>query len=239
MRIVSWNIRRRSEALHFALKELGADVLLAQEGKRVEAPDLNVIGQNINERWVKHSWGNFIYSRSQISRFDFPTEYLGSLNIASIESPFGRLGLINVYGLFERVAQGSKKKLATAGLHRKLSDLSPIFWNRLEHEFDHFLLAGDLNHDRRMDTHKNFRRTGTEVYSGLFKRIEDFGMVDLVHRDFPNGVQTYRSVRGSFPWQLDHFFVSERLADSCISQVLESHEIRKLSDHNPIVVDLV
>lgn len=238
MRIISWNIRRNSRAVEFAFDHLPADLVLAQEAKWLDLPGVACIGTNIDERWVKHPWGNYTFSRTPSSIFEFPTEYSGSLHLASVESQFGRLGLVNIYGLFEKIAEDSKKKLATAGVHRKLSDLSPILWNRLDHDFDHFVLAGDLNHDRRMDTHKSFRRQGTEVFSGLFERIEDFGMVDLLHRDFPDGVQTYRSVRGNFPWQLDHVFVSKSLASRCTVEVLDNSAVRELSDHNPILIEL-
>jgi endonuclease/exonuclease/phosphatase family metal-dependent hydrolase len=89
-----------------------------------------------------------------------------------------------------------------------------------------------------MDEHKNFRRVGTAPFSGLFKRIEDFQLTDLLQRDFPEGIQTYQAVRGNFPWQLDHAFVSASVQRRFTSDVLSGDHLRQLSDHNPVIVEL-
>lgn len=239
MRIISWNIRKNPKAIDFALDELGADVLLAQECNALSRNGLYSTGSFIDERWVAHKWGNVIFSKAPLKAITINTEYLGSLSSAVIASPVGRIGLINIYGLFEKVSPDSSKKLATPGMHRKLSDLSPLLWGKSEHQLDAFLVMGDFNHDRRMDEHKNFRRIGAAPFSGLFKRIEDFQLTDLLKRDFPEGVMTYHAVRGNFPWQLDHAFVSTNVQNRFTTQVLSGNHLRKFSDHNPVIVELV
>ena len=51
-------------------------------------------------------------------------------------------------------------------------------------------------------------------------------------------IQTYRHNRGTYPWELDHMFVTDELYDrlKSISVFVDDHIIG-LSDHNPIVAD--
>lgn len=236
MRIISWNIRRNPSAVEYAFDVLQADVLLAQESNLLRFRNLNTVGQFTAERWVSHKWGNVIYSIHPLEEISIQTEYRGSLRLVDIESPFGKLGLVNLYGLFEKVGPEVTKKSVIAGLHRKLSDLSPLLRGQVPHNFAGFLMTGDFNVDRRMDSHKNFKRGDTRPVGGVMARIEDFGLTDLLRRDYPDYVQTYRPVRGSFPWQLDHAFVSDSIAGRAAVEVLSSGEIDALSDHRPILV---
>jgi len=238
MRIISWNLRRNPDAVEYAFDVLGADVLMAQESSLHNFGGLDLMGQFIDERWVKHRWGNGIYSKTKLTPIPCVTEYRGSLGSAAIDSPLGSLCLLNVYGLFEKVSPETRKKSAIAGLHRKLSDLAPLLRRQVQINVHEFLLVGDLNIDRRMDSHPNFRRKGVEPAEGVFKRIEDFQMTDLLRRDYPECVQTYRSVRGNFPWQLDHAFVSSPAAQRVTAQVLTTKEIDAMSDHRPIVLEI-
>jgi len=238
MKIASWNVRRNSKCVDYAFEVLEVDVLLTQECRMLSHPKLEYSGDYIDERWVKHSWGNVTFSRFPIQRFQLETEYKGSLNLTGMESDYGKLALVNIYGLFEKSGPHSSSKMASPGLHRKLSDLSPLFWDKSRHDFQGFLVMGDLNHDRRMDVHPNFKRRGAFPHEGLMKRIEDFQMTDLLLRDFPEFIQTYRSVRGNFPWQLDHAFISNSLAKHASAHVVSNKEIEQLSDHNPVVVTL-
>jgi exonuclease III len=238
MRVISWNIRRNSECVDAAFDQLGADVLLAQECNVFQHPQYQSIGEKVDERWVKHSWGNVTFSKLPFENIRINTEYKGSLNFTKVRMKTSSLGLVNIYGLFEKISPDSKRKLATPGLHRKLSDLSPVLWGRLDIDVGGFLLAGDLNHDRRMDSHKSFRRKGSTPHAGLFKRIEDFRMTDLLFRNYPDGVQTYKAVRGDFPWQLDHAFVSNNLAAKSKATVDRIGLEKGFSDHNPIVIDI-
>lgn len=238
MHIISWNIRRNPRAVEYAFDVLRADVLLAQESNLLAFRNLNTVGQFTAERWVSHKWGNVIYSQQPLEEISIQTEYRGSLRLAAIESPIGKLGLVNLYGLFEKVGPEATKKSVIAGLHRKLSDLSPLFRGQVHHDFAGFLMAGDFNIDRRMDSHKNFKRGDTKPVGGVMNRIGDLGLTDLLRRDYPGFVQTYRPVRGSFPWQLDHAFVSDSNDGRAAVEVLSSGEIDSLSDHRPISIDL-
>jgi len=238
MRLVSWNIRRNPDCIDVAFGELGADVLLAQECNVFSHSRLSALGEGIDERWVKHNWGNVVFSKLPIEKIEIDSEYQGSLTIAKVSHDRLNLAVINAYGLFERIGPNSRKKMATPGLHRKLSDLSPILWKRVDIDVHGFLLAGDLNHDRRMDSHKTFKKKDSNPHSGLFERIEDFQLTDLLVKKYPDGVQTYKSVRGDFPWQLDHAFVSNGLASTANAFVSEIGLTQGLSDHNPVIVDL-
>jgi endonuclease/exonuclease/phosphatase (EEP) superfamily protein YafD len=236
MRLVSWNIRKNPQAVEYTFDALGADVLLAQECNKRSQKGLESVGEFIDERWVGRKWGNMIFSKTPLSPLLLETEYKGSMTAASVESPIGKLGLVNLYGLFEKVSPEVSKKSVVAGLHRKLSDLSPLLRGQIASDCAGFLMAGDFNVDRRMDSHKNFKRGDTRPVGGVMARIEDFGLTDLLRRDYPDYVQTYRPVRGSFPWQLDHAFVSDSIAGRAAVEVLSSGEIDALSDHRPILV---
>lgn len=238
MRVVSWNIRRNPKCIDVAFDELGADVLLAQECNVFRHSRYQTVGERVDERWVKRSWGNVTFSKLPLEKIDIESEYRGSLNVAKVSHDNFSLGLINIYGLFEKISADSSRKMATPGIHRKLSDLSPVLWNKFDFGVRGFLVAGDLNHDRRMDTHKTFRKKYSNPFAGLFKRIEDFQLTDLLFRDNPEGVQTYKSVRGDFPWQLDHAFVSTKLAEKTGVLVSPIGLERGFSDHNPVVIDL-
>jgi exonuclease III len=238
LRIISWNIRRNPRAVEYAFDVLRADVLLAQESNLLTFRDLFTMGQFTDERWVKHKWGNAVYSIHPLEEIAIQTEYQGSLQFAAIESPLGQLGLVNLYGLFEKMGPEGTKKSVIAGLHRKLSDLSPLYNTQIPHDCAGFLMAGDFNVDRRMDSHKNFKRGNTRPVEGVMARLEDFGLTDLMLRDYPDFVQTYRPVRGTFPWQLDHAFASTKFADRLKAQVVSNAEIESLSDHNPVVIDI-
>lgn len=237
MRIISWNIRRNPRAVEYAFDFLQADALLAQESNLLTFHNLFAAGQFTDERWVNHKWGNVIYSKHPLEEVSIQTEYRGTLQLAAFESPVGKLGLVNLYGLFEKVGPDTAQKSVISGLHRKLSDLSPLFRGQITHDCAGFLIAGDFNVDRRMDSHKNFKRGDTTPVGGLMARIEDYGLTDLMLRDYPDFVQTYRPVRGSFPWQLDHAFASNSTAPKVRVEVLSSDEIDTLSDHRPIAID--
>jgi endonuclease/exonuclease/phosphatase family metal-dependent hydrolase len=62
-------------------------------------------------------------------------------------------------------------------------------------------------------------------------------MTDLLHAQFPEGIQTYRAVSGEYPRQLDHVFVSNNLASACGISIYDSSEVLKMSDHNPVILD--
>jgi hypothetical protein len=141
MRIVTWDIRKNPAAITFAFDVLKADVLMAQECSTRELPGLEVVGANIEERWVKHRWGNHIFYKVPISRLEFPTEYKGSLTVTTVQTATGLLGLINIYGLFGRIGPGETKKLVTPGIHRKLSDLSPLLWRKAPGAIDRFVIG--------------------------------------------------------------------------------------------------
>ena len=238
MRVVSWNLRRNAKAIDYAFDVLNADILLAQECNQMNHPGLFTTGRFIDERWVKHKWGNISFSKNPVEEIEIDSGYLGSMHLFSVLSPIGKLALGNLYGLFEKVAPESRNKMVTSGLHRKLSDLSPLLWARVPHDFEAFMLMGDLNLDRRMDEHPNFRKKNQNPVAGVMKRFEDFQLEDLLLRDYPEYVQTYRPVRGNFPWQLDHAFASRKVSHRLKTIVISGPAVDSLSDHNPIVVDI-
>ena len=84
MRLVSWNIRKNPQAVEYAFDALGADVLLAQECNKRSQPGLESVGEFIDERWVRHKWGNMIFSKTRLSPLLLESEYKGSMTAASV-----------------------------------------------------------------------------------------------------------------------------------------------------------
>lgn len=242
MKIVSWNVRHSKRAFSFATESLGADVLMLQESSLLQGAPLgwSVRGANLDEGGKKLGWGTHILSRLPLGEVTIETRYQGSMTVATVTARNGlTLGLINIYGMFEKPPGGVGESKANLGLHRKLSDLGWWFYGLTPPKVDGFILAGDLNHDRRMDTHPTFRKKGRRPAATLFNRITDFGLVDLLREEFPEGVQTHWHIKSSFPWQLDHVFLSPSIGKVGFTvDVLQTEEVLALSDHAPVVLEL-
>ena len=59
---------------------------------------------------------------------------------------------------------------------------------------------------------------------------------DNFYTDF---VQTHRHSRSSKPWQNDYFFISKKLERYLVNcEVIANGTIYKLSDHNPVIIEL-
>ena len=84
----------------------------------------------------------------------------------------------------------------------------------------------------------SFQKRAKEGKIFFFDCIIDLGFKDCIAETYTDYVQTHRHNLSKFPWQIDHFFVSEKLFKSLTNlEVIENEEILKLSDHNPIVAE--
>ena len=126
-------------------------------------------------------------------------------------------------------------------IHNMLSDLTPIFLGWSDEKFKSFILAGDFNVDKRMDTTEGmYWRKGMRTSQIIFERIEDFLLEDCLIKKYPNFVRTFRnkSGRDRVPWQIDHMFASKDLYNKLQKiEVLENTETSALSDHYPIIAE--
>lgn len=245
MRFICWNIHRSAKAWDYAFNILGGDVLLFQEST---SPPASIGLQSIFEIIAEdepgarqaRKWGNSTsVSKGAIEKVDVGSDYKGSLNTALItrqSSP--KIGVVNIYGLLEKHPE-QPNAVVYLGVHRKLNNVEQWLKGEIGPNPDFFVICGDFNNDRRMDDHQTFKgpkqgRTSNE----LFDRIIDLGMTDLLAKQYPGFVQTIRHNRSKFPWQLDHFFVSNHAAHLVTKiEVIDNPDIRAISDHNPIVVE--
>jgi exonuclease III len=186
------------------------------------------------------AWGNSTSVTSgTIEKVDIGSEYVGSLNSVMVNADDGsNIGIANIYGLLEKTPD-QPKSVVYLGIHRKLDKIERWINSEIESKPDFIVICGDFNNDRRMDDHETFKgRKQGSLSNELFDRIISLGMTDLLALAYPDFVQAHRHVRSKFPWQLDHFFVSDHAANLVSNiEVIDNPNVREISDHNPIVVD--
>jgi hypothetical protein len=239
LRLVTWNIKRNTDAFAYARDVLKADAIFFQESPGLpEGCGFTGTHRNIDERGAKRNWGNTsaVAPGYELEDVTLETSYSGSLISSVITSPDGvRLGAINMYGLFERPSGDSRGGVANPGLHRRLSDAAFWLYGQVEPKVDCFIVLGDWNQHRVMDQKfkSDYQRQSA---NNFFNRFDDYSLVDLVAHHFDEAPQTYRAVRGSYPWQLDHIFVSaSHIAKFNEVRVDASIEADAISDHRPVV----
>lgn len=242
MRFVSWNIARRSTGIPLAIEAFRPDIAFFQEVRDSERQNFDgyfSLGKAINERDRHENWGNLIISKTPLEEVDLGSDYQGSMIAATTTLENGlTLGLLNLYGLLERTQSNPNIKVVHFGIHRMLSDAG--FWLAQFDgpKVDGFMVAGDFNKDRKMDGGKSFK-SGRQIASNLLNRFSDFGLIELVPRYYPHGVQTFRHSTSSVDWQIDHIFISENLSDKVENlEVIKDEIIKSSSDHNPILLKL-
>ena len=236
LKFSTWNMAHWShkkhdeEAWRYFTEELDCDVLLFQESY----PNDNILNseQLIWEAIVgSRNWGTGIYSSNyKITNYSFNNNFTGAVSAAEVEiSPDFKPIVISLYGIFETILNVG---YAIPNLHRIFSDLTGILEGRdTKHRV---ILGGDLNASLQVD----------EQYPGnkhrvLFDRIREFGLVNCFDDYFDDFVQTHRHSRSSKPWQNDYFFLSKRLKGHLVDcKVINDTKIQKLSDHNPVVIEL-
>ena len=95
--------------------------------------------------------------------------------------------------------------------------------------------------DRRMDdnpTGTRFSKKGERRQNIFFDCILDLGFKDCIAESYEDYVQTHRHNLSKFPWQIDHFFASEKLFEGLTNlEVIDNEEVRNLSDHNLILAE--
>jgi len=81
------------------------------------------------------------------------------------------------------------------------------------------IIAGDFNIDRRMDdnpTGTRFSKKDERRCNFFFDFILDLGFEDCLRMVSPDYIQTYRPIRGNYPWELDHMFATPSLTKKMV-----------------------
>ena len=254
LRVVAWNVAHNPRAWA-ALDRLEPDVCLLNEavvpdGRAGVWSRTGTDGRDGKRRpWTAAVISKFPVSqitdarpRWRQSRRDVPFECSrpGSWAAARVETPFGDVSAVSIYGLLD--------ELSDASVHRSLSELSPVCDDPMYR--GHLVLGGDLNTGTQWSTEPAHNARDKAV----LQRIEAYGMVDCIKKMRAPGrlegckclegdacmhVRTRRDPRRpAIPYQTDYLFVSAKMAKTLRScEVLASDEWFELSDHAPIVAE--
>jgi exonuclease III len=117
-------------------------------------------------------------------------------------------------------------------MHHLLSDLTPILHNKKRN----IVLGGDFNVSVQFDEqYKN----QFPLHELIFKRLEDFGLLNCTEKFFQKHVQTHVHNKSDFEWQDDYLFVSKNIFEKVVNcQVLGNTEILNFSDHIPVTIEI-
>lgn len=247
IRVLTWNMAYWShrnlneEVWMYILDGIDPDFVLFQEGKRPSflENDKNFLWHNAGETKGRKDWGTGIYSK----RYELVQEPLESIPCWNTDrfnelcvvaksqvTEDKELTLISLYGRIDSITNIG---YSIPNLHRILSDLTGLFNGHFGKR--NIIIGGDLNASEQLDPMQ-----GNNSHKLFFQRLKDFKLRDCFelkgHKDF---VQTLRHHRSKLNWQNDYLFVSKKLAKGFIDcEVLDNEEIRKFSDHNPVLVTL-
>ena len=220
MKICTWNMRRSRAAWEWIEHDLDPDIALLQE---VVAPPIALNGTVL---WQpiggSRRWGSAIYvKRVPVEHLPLDT-YHGWVIAARIR--LAPTILLTTLSLHAQIIHS----YSITTLHHIFSDLTVL----LAHS-RYKLVGGDFNAGLLWDKEYN-----TTTHKILFDRVEAFGLSNCHRRFHEQEVQTFRNKRGK-PWQLDHLFISYRLANKLTScDVIDRESLYTFSDHNPIVATL-
>jgi len=237
LKIVTWNMAYWShkallkESWEYLVNEIDADIYLFQEASPPEwlenKPDFLWF-----EIGSKRNWGSGIFTKGlSLRHVPIQTPYIGSLVVGEVEIPdWGTLTVISLYGLLETIGTVG---YAITTLHRMLSDLTGILNGHVGGRRQ-IILGGDLNASLQCD-----QNDGGKAHGIFFQRLEDFRLKNCFEPFYKDFVQTHRHHLSKKPWQNDYFFISRKLVKNLKScTVLDNETVRKLSDHNPVMIEL-
>jgi hypothetical protein len=255
LRVVVWNVARNPAAWP-ALDRLEPDLCLLNEavvpqGRVAIWSEAGTQGRDGKRR----PWSAAITSRFPTTAITdarphwrhgrrevpFACSRPGSWVAARVETPFGSLTAVSLYGLMD--------ELSDASVHRSMSECSPLFDD--PRYGDRVILGGDLNTGTQWPESE---ATFNARDRGVLQRIEAYGLTDCIRATRAPGrlqgcpctegqacthVRTRRDSRyPDVPYQTDYLFASPRAGFTLAScQVLASEEWFAISDHAPIVAD--
>lgn len=236
IRIATWNMaywshkKHLKEAWNYLLEDLNCDIILSQES----IPDYSVLNKGkfvFDVIGGSRAWGSGVYSKNyEIREYKVTNSFPGAVTAAEITiTEELKLICISVYGLFEKIGTTS---YAIPNMHRILSDLTEVLESaKTKHRI---VLGGDLNASIQIDEHYK-----TRSHKVLFDRIKAFNLTSCFDEYFADYVQTHRHSRSERPWQNDYLFLSNKINSRLYSCKVDSSEVvKKLSDHNPVVIEL-
>ena len=218
MRVISWNMNKRKEGCwEFAINNLSSDFVMAQEASPL------IKGITATERITTKKTNRIVFYSRDKNYQEIKMEDDNGMGL--LVTSYKDIYFINVYA-----------NLDFTPVNPPLLGFISKFVSHLRHRHyaKNIIIAGDFNMDRRMDDKPGFAKKGTYPTNDFFNAIEDMGFYDCVRKQISKPIQTFRPVKGNFPWELDHMFCTKELYD-CLKRI--SVQDTKLSDHNPIIAD--
>ena len=253
MRIVSWNMnswkrpaKTRAEAWDFLLHELDPDIGLVQEASIPEAEgqdDTSYRGYKVLRTSALQrgtslkplTWGSAI-----LSRVGTPATHLVISPEDIAKRGVVQVARFNIDGLGETTLVNVHSRLDDDVVQQVIQNLRKTFEVILPVLGARFIVGGDLNTGRSLGT-----AYGPEYGHGDFWSELDAG---ILKEAFPGGNEERQSYWGhgddnkgptGNTLQDDHVFLdAETFKLVTQSRVWDTPQVRGLSDHGPIVVDL-
>lgn len=240
MRIVSWNLSQRGlnqrgrDTWAFLQQTLRPDIALVQEAMAPEDLPEN-LREDLRDRyrdlwtpaWPNGGWGSAILSRFRDLELDWKDWHRGAVVMAHCTVP--SLGPVSIANVHARVIN----RRVIPPLYETFEEVRP----RLGHRF---IVGGDLNTAREAA-----RRWPRNRHAEFWHDLEEWGFRDchyLLH-----GAERQSFWRGALRkkpatihgLQDDHVFVdAETFGYVTQCFVWDTQEVRALSDHGPVVVEL-
>ena len=230
MKILTWNINHRSNghALKYALEQEKADLIFFQECFHPLTYLTKQEFQNFSDKYswepTGNGWGNLILSKNTgISEVAIEHKFKGRMLVSKVTIPvWGDMTLINFHtpitGRFSRY------------------NLQEMFQLTKEHILKgNTIICGDLNFGECFD------KNGKTACGDILKKIlEDYNIIDCYRIFNPSIGQTFRPSRNPDSLiHIDYVFVTKDLenrVNSC--EILFNDQIKKISDHHPVVAVL-
>lgn len=236
-----WNHKNYSEEAWNYFLNLGVDIFLFQETTRPESlkNENNFVWRPAGESSGRKDWGTGIYSKTY-KLIEEPKDSIPEWNkkgclelcvIANTQINNKKLTLVSMYGRIDKIGHVG---YSIANLHRVFSDLTGILNGHINGKRK-IILAGDLNASIQFD-----QQYGGKAHRIFFERLKDFKLENCFelngNKDF---VQTLRFPNSKIKWQIDHFFISKSISKNFKNcEVIDTEEVRKYSDHNPVIITL-
>lgn len=227
MRVVSWNLghnspeyrARHDDAWRYLLEELHPDVALVQEAVPPEGLDRSLV---FAKPWARRAWGSAVITAPGRIRKGFTETSGGPVVVAELDD-----GMI-MASIHARVVKG--RTIPT--LRKTIKTLSPRLEDRL------FAVGGDLNTARGAE----------DIWPGrghleFFESLTGIGLYDCYSElNEHTEKQSFWGRTSPHALQLDHLFVdmatgAQGKVTKC--EILDTDEIRRLSDHGPVVAEII
>lgn len=230
------NREDRVQAWEYLDKIISPDIALLQEAlpPKDRYKDDNIVFPKVEG---KFKWACCIVSKKYaLHQVDFERKFKYSLIAADVilsdEKHNLNTALFTVVSMYSAIDEWG---FSTPNLHIILSDLTPMLLNKFGKR--EIILAGDFNTSLQWEEKgKRWPGLSQEI---LFGRIKDFGLINCTENFWGEHKQTYRHSRSQYPWQNDYIFVTKGLEISLKAcYVVDNPDVHKLSDHNPVVVEL-